>query len=410
MSELSRRTFVRSGAVFGGALVISGSAGATWAATRDPRRVYVLVLDGCDPHEISREQTPNLHRLRREGRWFPNARSTPIAETLPNHLAMMTGVLPDRSGVPANTVYDRASGAERTVELPSDIASPTILKRLQGLGVTTGSVLSKDYLYSLFNGQATYQWEPKPLLPVTGHAPDTFTMAALQYMIRVSDPNVVFANFGNIDRFGHADFTGSDLQVLRRAALAEADTVIGGFVAWLKLRGLWSRSTVMVLADHSMDWSRPGRYINLTAAFAADPLVAGRIGISDNGGAELLTWIGPAAERAVGLERARRLALATAGVLSVRTTSELRLGAKAGDLVALCRAGWRFSDPKVYSNPIPGNHGHPATEPIPFFVTGGAVTQGVSSRRVTTRDVAPTVATIFGLGAPDGGWDGAKVL
>ena len=88
----------------------------------------------------------------------------------------------------------------------------------------------------------------------------------------------------------------------------------------------------------------------------------------------------------------------------------LRLGAEAGDLVAYCRAGWRFSDPYVISNPIPGNHGHPATEPIPFFITGGSpkVVAGVSSDPARTADVAPTIGAIYGLNPPAGGYDGAS--
>ena len=53
-------------------------------------------------------------------------------------------------------------------------------------------------------------------------------------------------------------------------------------------------------------------------------------------------------------------------------SASLRLGPEAGEVVAFCRPGWRFSDPDpVTSNPIPGNHGHPATRPIPFFISGG---------------------------------------
>ena len=91
----------------------------------------------------------------------------------------------------------------------------------------------------------------------------------------------------------------------------------------------------------------------------------------------------------------------------------LRLGAHAGDVVVYCKAGWRFSDPVPDSNPIPGNHGHPATEPIPFFLAGGhpTVPRGAtSSRHARTQDVAPTVAAFFGLGAPRGGWDGTSRL
>lgn len=97
------------------------------------------------------------------------------------------------------------------------------------------------------------------------------------------------------------------------------------------------------------------------------------------------------------------------GVLRVHPPAELRLGAEAGDLVAFCRAGWRFSDPYIASNPIPGNHGHPATEPIPFFISGGSprvARARTSSEPARTVDVAPTIGALYGLKAPSGGYDG----
>lgn len=132
----------------------------------------------------------------------------------------------------------------------------------------------------------------------------------------------------------------------------------------------------------------------------------------DNGGADLLYWTGPAAEKTAGLERLRRLVLAQRGVLSVHRPADLRLGSRAGDLLAYCKAGWRFSDPTVFDNPIPGNHGHPVTEPIPFFLSGGSplVTRGVRSATARTIDVAPTIGQVFGIGSPRGGYDGTGRL
>ena len=92
---------------------------------------------------------------------------------------------------------------------------------------------------------------------------------------------------------------------------------------------------------------------------------------------------------------------------------DLRLGPEAGDLVVYCKAGWRFSDPEVWSNPIPGNHGHPATEPIPFFLAGGSRRVAFGEVRTDvahTVDVAPTVGELFGLPAPSGGYDGTSRL
>lgn len=406
--QFTRRTVLRAAAATGGAIVLSGAAGAPWASAASPssKRVYVLVIDGCRPDEITPEQTPNLHALRTAGRWYPQARSMPIAETIPNHTMMMTGVRPDRGGVPANEVYDKALGEVRTVGDPEDITFPTVLERLRDRGLTTGTVLSKDYLYSVFGERATYRWEPFPLLPVTNHALDAFTMSALRQMVQSADPHLVFTNLGDIDRFGHSDLTGSSLQVLRRTALTSTDAQIGSFVRWLKRRSTWANTTLIVLADHSMDWSWVRKAISLTKAFAGNPVLDGAFAIADNGGADLLTYIGPSGRKAAAMAEARRVSLATTGVLAVRTPKELRLGTKAGDLVVYCKAGYRFSDPNGLSNPIPGNHGHPATDPIPFFLSGGAVAPAVRSDRAATIDVAPTIGRIFGLSAPKGGYDG----
>ena len=56
-----------------------------------------------------------------------------------------------------------------------------------------------------------------------------------------------------------------------------------------------------------------------------------------------------------------------------------RLDERAGDLVAYCRSGWRFSDPDQWSNPIPGNHGMPSTTVV--------VAPGVAARPAPTQAV-----------------------
>ncbi len=413
MATTSRRTFLKVGAATGASLVFSAAAGAGEAATRSGKRVYVVVVDGCSPGEIDPVLTPRLAALRAAGRNFPRAQSLPVMETIPNHVMMMSGVRPDRSGVPANSVYDRAEARIRDLDRPSDLGAPTLLERLPARGFTTGSVLSKEYLFGIFGTRATYRWEPRPLLPITEHAPDVATMDATLAMIDSVDPNLVFVNLGDCDRVGHSDLSGTTLRAARTAALTSADTQVGRLVDTLKSTGRWSRSVVIVLADHSMDWSRPDSLITLQPRLAADPTLAERFVIADNGGADLVYWTGPAAGRTAAVQRIRSIAAATPGVLSTHLPSELRLGSRAGDVVVYCRAGYRFSDPSVTSNPIPGNHGHPATLPIPFFVSGGSpvVAPGTSSTApARSVDVAPTVAAVFGVPGPSGGYDGTSRL
>ena len=175
---------------------------------RGRRRAYVLVVDGCRPDEIDGGLTPNLLALRDGGLRYPRASSMPVMETIPNHVMMMTGVRPDRSGVPANAIYDRNLGDVRDMDQPTDIKVRTVIERLNRAGYRTGTVLSKEYLYGVFGERATARWEPQPIIPVSGHAPDQFTMQAALAMLDEVDPHLMFVNLGDIDRVGHTDFTG----------------------------------------------------------------------------------------------------------------------------------------------------------------------------------------------------------
>ncbi|MBD3944028.1 alkaline phosphatase family protein [Nocardioides ganghwensis] len=414
-----RRTLLTAGAA--GIAISTATSGlpraAAAASAGTRRRAYVLVLDGCRPDEISPTLMPRTSALRDGGLHHPRATSLPVMETIPSHVMMMSGVRPDRSGVPANSILDRTTGEVRDMDRPEDIRVRTIIERLNRNGLTTGTVLSKEYLYGIFGGRATHRWEPAPIVPVSGHAPDASTMEATLAMVEEHDPHLVFVNLGDIDRMGHSDLTGPlGVRAARQAALAATDLQVGRFVDLLKSSGRWQTSLLVVLADHSMDWSLPHQLIHLTPVLEADPLLAGHVTIADNGGADLLYWTGDPALLDAAVTRMRALTSAVPGVLAAhdpRVTPALRTGPLGGDVIVYARAGWRFSDPDQWSNPIPGNHGHPATMPIPFFLAGGhrRVPRGVtSSRRAATIDVAPTLADFFGVGAPRGGYDGRSRL
>jgi hypothetical protein len=159
----------------------------------------------------------------------------------------------------------------------------------------------------------------------------------------------------------------------------------------LKSSGRWDSSVVVVLADHSMDWSRPDRVISLQPALDADPLLAGNVVVAQNGGADLLYWTGPEARRTAALERMRDLARATPGVLSVRRPARLRLDDTAGDLVVYCRSGWRFADPAPRSPPW--------TSPRPWARCSGSASRAAGTTgaaggdRVTPRSEVSTSDT-----------------
>jgi ectonucleotide pyrophosphatase/phosphodiesterase family member 5 len=416
--QVGRRALLRAAtaggavALVGGAALPAAAAPSSSSSTGERLRVYVLVVDGCNPSEFGSASQPRIAALRAQGTLYPAARSLPVMETIPNHVMMMSGVRPDRSGVPANAVYDRTEHVVRDLDRPTDLRAQTLLDRLPQRGFVTASVLSKRYLVGIFGTRATHRWVPPAYLPVTEHAPDATTVPALVDIVDRYDPDLVFCNLGDIDRVGHSDPTGPllPLPAVRTADLTATDALVGTFVDHLVATGRWESSVLVVLADHGMDFSVATNLISVKQqALASRPDLQAAVTIAQNGGADSITWTGSASRRRQGLADVARLVAAHPGVLSVNQPAALRLGPEAGDLVAYARQGWRFSDPQVTSNPIPGNHGHPTTEPIPFLITGGhpQLRRGsTSSAGARTVDVAPTVAALFGLGAPRGGWDG----
>ncbi|MFD4367674.1 alkaline phosphatase family protein [Rhodococcus sp. NPDC058521] len=376
--------------------------------------VHVLVIDGMRPDELTADLTPTLDRLAAEGTAYSDASAIMVAETLPNHAAMMTGVLPSRSGVPSNAIFDPEAGGTRDLDRPTDLKASTVLDRVRDeLGLVTASVLSKRYLHGLFGDRASVVWDPAPLMPGTEHAPDIYTMRALIDTLDGQSPRLTFTNLGDVDRVGHLDLSGVSLRIARTEALRNTDRQVEKLVEHLRGTGAWSRSVLIVLADHSMDWSEPSKLIGLTRPLNADPLLEGKVEICQNGGADLIYWTGGPAARDTAVDRIRQIVAGVEGVESTALPAELDLGSRAGDVIAFCLPGWRFSDPTPLSNPIPGNHGHRSTQPIPFFVTGGhpqVQKRKTVSEKVHTIDVAPTVAALFGLPAPAGGWDGKARL
>lgn len=277
------------------------------------------------------------------------------------------------------------------------------------LGMTTASVLSKHYLHGLFGDRASVAWDPQPLVPGTAHAPDNFTIDALIRIVGEHSPRLSFTNLGDVDRVGHLDLSGPSIRIARTAALQNTDNQVRRFVDFLRDSGRWDRSVLIVLADHSMDWSEPAKLVGLDRPLNADPLLSGKIRIAQNGGADLIYFTGLDDDRVEAVSRIRQIVDDISGVESSHLPAEFDLGDNAGDVVVLCTQGWRFSDPTPLSNPIPGNHGHVVTLPIPFFLTGGhpALGRGVQvATQARTIDVAPTVAALLGLSAPAGGWDG----
>lgn len=94
-----------------------------------PLRVYVVVVDGIRPQQVG-PQTPMLNELKTQGTWYEQARSVLPAETLPNHAAMATGVVPAKNGIIANQFF-RGQTNKEYMQYPEFLDADTIVTRLE---------------------------------------------------------------------------------------------------------------------------------------------------------------------------------------------------------------------------------------------------------------------------------------
>ena len=95
-------------------------------------------------------------------------------------------------------------------------------------------------------------------------------------------PNLTFVNFPQIDVSGHGSGVGPGYD----AAINSADTEIGRFVQNQKQLGLWKRTTMIVLSDHSMD-TTPQK-TSLTQCYRAAGIDSDDFVIVQNGSAALV--------------------------------------------------------------------------------------------------------------------------
>jgi len=468
------------------------AAPAAQAQTPQPNPlVYVFALDGLDGDAVDAGNAPFIRQLVQNEQgarttYFRESRSVMVAETNPNHVAMATGAYGDRSGIPGNAfaVYGDSDGdtcpsqtsaanAPTTTsgETPGCLVAESFFESIQRSGqagdLVTAGIFGKPKLGRIFAGKkadgsrydADYLWTPcgnsssedyckqgVPNRPNDAYA--LFDRDVMSEVIRTVDegvpadgrsfdgggrrPNLTFVNFPAIDSAGHGFGRGPEYD----AAVGMADDEIERFVAHQKQAGLWERTVMVLLSDHSMD-STPEKS-TLRFKFEEARIPSGAYKIVQNGSAALVYLTDrDDPNRFDLLRRLRAAALGGNPLLTGPPAVEAlyresnpddggdantvaavhpgwRLtGERVGDLVVSARKNASFNDP---INPLAGNHGGPQTRDNFLAVSGGASV--INQRTIASGqddlfddtltnpdqsenvDVAPTVTRLLSQRAP----------
>lgn len=334
------------GALIRCALIISALfvfPATSGAAPSERPIVYAVVVDGLDGDAVDSGQAPFISSLLDGGantQYYQESRSVMVAETNPNHTAMMTGRYTENSGIAGNTfaIYAPLEGEEdneadsctRTGprdprSLPTEtsgenadcILGETVFEAIRRQGnpdkLTTAAVMGKAKLGRIFNGMTpkggrfvSHIWAPctpsdgpeeeeycdnVPIEPITMDRTiaDSFVMDEVLRTIdegvgpRSERPDFTFVNLPNVDNSGHA-FGGGSLPY--NAAVGLADLEIRRLVDRLKERGEWERTILVILSDHAHD-STP-QVSTLTSELEDGGISPDEFLIVDNGNVDML--------------------------------------------------------------------------------------------------------------------------
>ncbi|MEA2626449.1 MAG: hypothetical protein QOD06_2494 [Candidatus Binatota bacterium] len=387
------------------ALVVSVTP--SWSASLP--RVYVVLVDGLGARSFSAELTPALwdltHGHEERATFYSNARAVMPAVTNTNHVSIMTGVYAVAHGIVGNHYWERQGPpAGKPLDRSELVEVDTLFTAFARARseATSAGVFGKWKLADLF-GASEGQHAPNHLwadleadrdVVAAGAALDSDqrTMNEALRTIAALDPALLFVALGDVDRREHA--YGPDSQEARKAIL-QADREIERLVTFVKAKGIWEKTVMIVTSDHGFAKVAPdGKRPYPTIFFGRELARTGITGVAavSNGGVESLYLFGaPAAtEAAERLKRVRALALtepeiaeALYRVPNVADGGREHVLAKvhpdwrfaherAGDLILVAKPGYLFNDPMSPSvGAMRGSHGGPDTLDVPIVVSGG---------------------------------------
>lgn len=390
-------------AVVDGAAPVANAAAAT-ATDRQPVTILVSI-DGFRPDYLDRGLTPALSALASRGVRAAMRPAFP-SKTFPNHWAGVTGVVPDRNGIVANSFTDPARPNEKFTMATTDpfywAGAEPIWVTAEQAGIRTAAMFWPGSAVA-WGGEAI----PGGYGRIEGGTrPQDWTafdqnVSPTQRVNTVIDwlrrpeairPRFVTLYFDEVDTAGHA--SGPQSAAVNRA-IANVDRDVA-----LLLRGLaelGQPANIIVTSDHGMAETRASRTIELDALLAAD--------------AYQLVEAGPYAtlNPAPGRERevAASLLIAHPRMQCWRKDgipARLRYGSNPRIPAFLCLAetGWQIFPARRADadEQVGGAHGYDSTAPemaAIFIADGPAFRNGITVPAFDIVDVNPLLRAVLGL-------------
>ncbi len=200
------------------------------AADALARRVYVIVVDGCNRGRLWQAHAPVMDRLAREGTEYLAVEPAYPARTVVCFSSMLTGATPAEHGMRSNFAPRLGVRRESVFD---------VLEREDRRGRLVGIAhlldpFGEDVVRSVTSVQPTSQI-------------DVSLVAEGRRVVEEEDPDLLVLQLLAADQLGHVRGVRS-AEYLDQ--LAETDRHVGGFLRFLEKSGRLDGATVILMADH----------------------------------------------------------------------------------------------------------------------------------------------------------------
>ena len=416
-----RRLVAASLAVVALPLVVTAAPGAAAppeGAGRSPKHVVLVDWDGFDPAFLDQAPTPNLDALARRGS-LTIGQSTFQTVSNPARASMSTGAYP---GTHNNAAYyfdpasNTARGQERYLE------AETIAEALAEEGRTVASVQ-----WYMVQNHGTAYGDPEHLYVQPGGGFARRVDVAIDILNRrpvdsggtlvtvPKVPDLLAVYSDSLDSLAHRE--GAESPNIG-PLLARMDADLGRLVQATKDVGIYGETAFLLTSDHGMtSWNRTlipqvlgaigeAGYLSEVVTPGRSPAEATEVVIVPNAVRYGdITLRGRAATDAGRSDvRAALESLSPAYISQVLDDADLdavRASDKLGDLIAEAQPPYGFALSEPPAGQWRASHGSTRELEVPFLVSGAGFRRGVAPASPNVVDVAPTIAALLGVAAPD---------
>ncbi len=206
------------------------------------KKIHVVMfgVDGMSPDGLRHANTPNMHRMMKDGAYTLHARSVLPTSSSPNWASMISGAGPDRHGVTSNS-WERNDDGIAPVAIGDEGIFPTIFSVVRHGKPDADIAVIHDW-----EGFARLVETTKVNYIKHEEGPYNTVTEAARY-IESKKPDLLFLHLDNVDDAGHGSGHGSAKYY---AAVGLADSLLGVVIEAYKKAGIYDNTIFMVSSDH----------------------------------------------------------------------------------------------------------------------------------------------------------------